>query len=104
MNEKFIKPLPHVSVEPVRVEREHPDLLVIEGVRYDGDYFRTFSHPETDVLYQVRRDADGVVCLTVIDSLEKAMYFFEEVAGFDTAEECRLLDQQVDDVEVNDAI
>jgi hypothetical protein len=83
MNNQFIKPLTHVSKEPVSVVREHPDRLVIEGVRYDGDYFRTFGAPETDVLYAVRRDAEGCVRLTVIDSLEKAMYFFEEIAAGD---------------------
>jgi hypothetical protein len=73
-----IKNLEHVSKEPVSVVREHPDRLVIGGVVYDGDYFRTIGCPDTDVLYAVRRDSEGVVCLTVIDSLEKAMEFFEE--------------------------
>ena len=84
---QFIKPLPHVSVEPVQVERVYPDRLTIAGVLYDGEYFRTFSHPETDVLYAVRRDEDGCVCLTVIDSLEKAMSFFEALGAFDTSNE-----------------
>lgn len=83
MNQKFIKTLPHVSKEPVSVVREHPDRLVINGVVYDGDYFREFSHPETDVLYQVRRDEDGCVCLTVIDCLEKAIEFFNEIGQGD---------------------
>jgi len=96
MNE-FIKPLEHVSKEPVSVVREHPDRLVIGGVVYDGDYFRTFGAPDTDVLYAVRRDTEGVVCLTVIDSLEKAMEFFEKVIYFggDAAEE---------NMEVNDVL
>ena len=85
MNQRFIKQLPHISKEPVSVVREHPDRLVIDGVRYDGDYFRTFAHPETDVLYAVRRDEDGVVCLTVIDCLEKAVEFFNEIGQGDPA-------------------
>lgn len=79
MNKTFIKTLPHVSVEPVQVERVHPDRLKIAGVLYDADYFRTFGAPDMDVLYAVRRDDDGCVCLTVIDSLEKAKEFFEKV-------------------------
>jgi len=85
MNQQFIKSLPHVSVEPVSVVREHPDRLVINGVRYDGDYFRTFAHPATDVLYAVRMDEDGCVCLTVIDCLEKAVEFFKEIGQGDPA-------------------
>jgi hypothetical protein len=79
MNNQFFKQLPHVSVEPVQVERVYPDRLKIAGVLYDGDYFRTFGAPDTNVLYAVVRDDDGCVCLTVIDSVEKAKEFFEEV-------------------------
>lgn len=78
MNNHF-KPLPHEPKKPVTVEREHPDRLVIEGVLYDGDYFREFGHPDTDVLYAVRKDAEGAVCLTLIRSIEEAKEFFEKV-------------------------
>lgn len=75
---QFIKPLPHVSVEPVSVVREHPDVLVIEGVRYAGDFFRQNAYPETDVLYSIRRDGDQV-WMTVIHNAEQAQKFFVEI-------------------------
>ena len=78
----FYKQLSHELKKPVSVERIHPDKLAINGVHYDGDYFRTFANPETDVLYAVRKDEDGCVRLVVIDSLEKAMDFFEEIGAF----------------------
>ena len=81
MNKQFFKQLPHVSVEPVQVERVHPDRLKIAGVLYDGDYFRTFGAPDTDVLYAVRRDDDGCVCLTVIRDADEAKQFFDEQGG-----------------------
>ena len=74
---QFIKLL--VSKELVRVARVHPDRLLIEGVLYDGDYFREFGHPDTDVLYMVQKDADGCVRLTLIRSVEEAKEFFEKI-------------------------
>lgn len=78
---QFIHPMVHVPHEPLRIEREFVEgreIIVIEGVRYDADYFRQFSKPETDVLYAVAREED-YVRLTVIQSLEAAETFFEEV-------------------------
>jgi hypothetical protein len=83
MDKQFFRELEHAKDEPLKIARwwEHgSEKIIIEGVTYDADYFRTFSHPETDVLYAVVKDAEGVVCLTVIDSLEKATEFFEAVA------------------------
>lgn len=83
-----VKNYPHVAQAPLNIERDYTmqgrEVIIIEGVRYDADYFRTFSHPETDVLYAVRRDEETVV-LTVIQTLEEASEFFEEVGG--TAQE-----------------
>ncbi len=82
----FIKELPHAPVEPLRIEREFEDgreIIVIEGVRYDAEYFRVFSHPETDVLYSVVRGEDDVVKLTVINTRVDAGNFFDEVNGVD---------------------
>jgi hypothetical protein len=78
MDKQYYKELPHVSKEPVSVVRVHPDKLAINGVHYDGDYFRTFANPETDVLYAVRRDEDGCVHLVVIRTVEEAQLFFDE--------------------------
>lgn len=78
----MIQPMPHVEQKPLSIEREYTpagnELIVIEGVHYDADYFRTFAHPETDVLYRVERDSEGVVKLTIIHSVEEAREFFEQ--------------------------
>jgi hypothetical protein len=76
--------MPHIEQKPLSIEREYTqegnEIIVIEGVRYDADYFRAFAHPETDVLYQVMRDGEGVVKLTVIQTLDEARKFFEQTA------------------------
>ncbi len=75
-----IKTLPHVATPLLSIVREFDEagqeFILIEGVKYAADYFRTFSHPETDVLYQVQREEDFLK-LTVIDTREKAEEFFE---------------------------
>ncbi len=78
MNNIFFKQLPHVAKQPISVERIHPDRILIEGVLFDGDYFREIGHPDTDVLYAIRKDLDGCVCLTVIRDELEARQFFEK--------------------------
>lgn len=81
MNHPFITPVPHQAEKPLSIEREmtaHGEVIIIEGVRYDSEYFRTFAAPETDVLYGVQRCEDFVK-LTVISTVEEAKQFFEEV-------------------------
>ena len=76
-----IKQLPHQVKAPLSIERDISmghEIIIIEGVKYDADYFRTFAYPETDVLYAVRRLAEDVVCLTVVRNMEEAKMFFEE--------------------------
>lgn len=83
-----IRPMPHVEDRPLSIEREYTlqgrEIIVIEGVKYDADYFQTFAHPDTDVLYAIRRDGDQV-WLTVIRNAEEAKKFFEEVGQGDLA-------------------
>ena len=79
MSQQFIQEVEHVAVEPVRIEREHNDVIVIEGVRYAGDYFRTMAVPDADVLYAVRRDDEDRVVFTVIRNVEEAEAFFDYV-------------------------
>jgi len=79
MSQTFIQEVAHVAVEPVRIEREHNDVIVIEGVRYAGDYFRTMAVPDADVLYAVRRDDEDRVVFTVIRNVEEAEAFFDYV-------------------------
>lgn len=62
--------------EPVSIEREENDVIVIEGVRYSGDLFRTNAWPNQEVLYVIRRDDEGVVCVTEIRDVPGAMEFF----------------------------
>lgn len=78
MNGQYFREIPHVSKQPVSVERIHPDRILIEGVLFDGDYFREIGHPDADVLYMVRKDVDGCVCLTVIRDELEAKKFFEK--------------------------
>ena len=75
----FIKPLPYVGRKPVSIERDGGDVVIIEGVRFDGDFFRTFGAPSMEVLYEMRRLEDGCVVLTVIKNTEEAKAFFEEI-------------------------
>ncbi len=82
----FIKKIPHVPAEPLRIEREFVEgreIIVIEGVRYDADYFRVFAHPETDVLFSVVRGDDDVVKLSMISNRAEAAVFFDETFGAD---------------------
>jgi len=82
-----IKTLPHVPTEPLRIEREFEsgrEIIVIEGARYDADYFRTFAYPDTEHLYAVRR-VDDCVVLTVIRTPEEAVQFFKENMEVDNA-------------------
>jgi hypothetical protein len=78
MSEKFIKKIPHNPIEPVRVERDGTDSLIVEGVRFDGDFFRTLAYPSPYYLYAIRRDGEQVV-LTVIHNKEESDKFFEEI-------------------------
>lgn len=74
-----IKVLPHEPKKPVTVAREHPDVLVIEGVKFAGDMFRTLAFPGPDYLYAFRRDGDTVI-LTTVHNVEEAEAYFTEVS------------------------
>ena len=78
MDKRFIKQIDHQPVKPVEIERLPGDWIFIEGVRFSADYFREFAHPDTDVLYAVKRDGDQV-WLTVIRNVDEAVKFFEEI-------------------------
>lgn len=76
----FIRQAEHEGKRPVRVERDFPDVLVIEGVRWAGEIFRTFSEPDDKYLYSLRREGDQVILVTVHNE-EEAKAFFAE-AGY----------------------
>lgn len=80
----LIKPMPHVEKKSLSIEREYTlqgrEMILIEGVRYDADYFRTFAHPDEQALYAVRSHNDTVI-LTVIRNPDEAKKFFDEVAA-----------------------
>jgi hypothetical protein len=71
----FIKPVAHMP-KPVSIERQENDVIVIEGVRYAAEFFRTMSWPDTKLLYALRRDGD-LVWLTEIHDADEAKKFFE---------------------------
>ena len=77
----LIKEVQHVGKRPISIVREEGDVIVIEGVKYDANYFRAFGAPETDVLYAVQRIDDGCVKLTLITDVEEAKKFFEECSN-----------------------
>lgn len=77
----FIKQAEHQAKRPVTVERDVPDILVIEGVRYAGDLFRTFANPDDKMLYAMSQGEDGVVKIISVSNVEEARIFFEEVSG-----------------------
>lgn len=87
---KNVKPMAHITQKPLSIEREYTlqgyEVIIIEGVRYDAEYFRTFAHPDTDVLYAVRSHDDTVV-LTIIHNADEAQHFFEEMGGAAQEEE-----------------
>jgi len=76
----FIKQAVHQRKRPVTVERDVDDVLVIEGVRYAGDLFRTFAEPDDRYLFAMRREGNTVVLVTVRD-VDEAKKFFEEAGG-----------------------
>lgn len=45
MENQYIRQVAH-QPNPVSIEREEGDVIVIEGVRYSGDYFRAASIPK----------------------------------------------------------
>ncbi len=77
MKNSFIKNRIYVP-KPIRIEREVGDVIVIEGVRYSGHYFRTVAYPKVNVLYAIRRD-DDLVWITEIRNVDEAKKFFGEV-------------------------
>ena len=83
-----IKQLPHQVKAPLSIERDIStghEIIIIEGVKYDAEYFRMFATPEADVLYAVKRLAEDVVCLTVVRTVEEAKIFFDETGQGDPA-------------------
>lgn len=80
MENPFIKELPHQPTRPVSVERTFPDGLLIEGVNYHGDFFRTMGSPKADFLYSIERDGD-MVTIRVIANVDEAKAFFEKSGG-----------------------
>jgi hypothetical protein len=81
MEHTQIKAMIHQPTRPLSIERDWTsgrEKIVIEGVAYDADYFRTFAYPDGNTLYAVRKEGD-IVVLTSIRNVEDARKFFEEV-------------------------
>ncbi len=48
----------------LRIEHdEKRDIVIIEGVSYAGEFFRTISAPESGVLYELFKNRRGVITL-----------------------------------------
>jgi hypothetical protein len=73
-----IKPVPHQPAPPVSIERTGRDEIIIEGVTYSGDFFRTMGLPNPDYLYAIRRDGDQVILTTIHNAGEATGYFFKQ--------------------------
>ena len=73
-----IKPVAH-QPKPVTLERDVNDVVIIEGVRYSGEYFRILAFPNPNMLYAIRRDGDQV-WLTEIHNPGEAQDFFLDIA------------------------
>ena len=72
-----IKPVAH-QPKPVSIERDVNDVVIIEGVRYAGKYFRMLAFPDRDMLYAIQRDGDRIILTTIRDANE-AENFFDRV-------------------------
>lgn len=81
MDNTHVKEMQHQPNRPLSIERDWNfgnEKIIIEGVAYDAEYFRTFAYPDPTRLYAVRREGDLVI-LTSITNVEEARKFFEEV-------------------------
>lgn len=82
MNNQFIKQVAHQAEVLLSIERDWNnghEIIIIEGVKYDADFFRMNAMPSDDVLYAVHKRDDGVVIVTVIRDVESAKIFFDEI-------------------------
>jgi uncharacterized protein YhbP (UPF0306 family) len=70
MQTKFIQQVQHNPIQPISVVRENDDVLVIEGVRFSGNFFRLFSEE------QERRRWKAPLVRTVHDAVQ---FFREEL-------------------------
>lgn len=50
---------------PISIERKDDDTLVIEGIRFTGDFFRTMAGPKEGALYQLRKGDGGITWIAV---------------------------------------
>lgn len=50
--------------KPLRIQHdEKRDVIIIEGVSYAGEFFRTIRAPESGVLYELFSNRRGVITL-----------------------------------------
>lgn len=67
---------------PVSIERDMAsgrEIIVIEGVRFDADYFRFMATPNEDYLYAISSREDGSVWFDTIHNVAEAENFFDRV-------------------------
>lgn len=54
------------AIEPLEIKYEPPpvDIVIINGVRYTGDFFRLFAFPDPDLVYSFESfGEEGVVMI-----------------------------------------
>jgi len=81
MDKHFIEPVEHQAKKPVSIERDANDVIIVEGVRYSGDFFRTMAYPDPKYLYAIRRDGKQVIVTTIHNQQEAQGYFFKQAYG-----------------------
>lgn len=57
----MIHQVPHQKRPPVQIERELGDLVIIEGVAYPGDLFRSIADAGPGCRIILRREGERVV-------------------------------------------
>lgn len=50
--------------KPLHIQHdEKRDVVIIEGVAFACDFFRTISNPVLNVIYEIFRDDDGIISI-----------------------------------------
>jgi hypothetical protein len=81
MNGNLIQQVSHEPRKPVEIERLHNDALLIEGVLYAGDFFRSMADPNPNYLYAIRREGDRVILTTIRNVADATGFFFTQEYG-----------------------
>lgn len=104
MNNQFMQEVEHEPKKPVSIARDGKDGVIIEGIRFSGDYFRTLKYPKPDVLYAIHSEPDSTITFTVVRNENEAAQFFDGVFLADAIKEFGEDDTLAIGMEVRDGI